>query len=55
MKRYSKAIVAVSGVLIAIGEAGRDGSLDQADVFGIILALGVAFGVYRIPNKPPAA
>lgn len=55
MKRYAKALVAASGVLVAVGEALADGAVDQGDVLQIIGAIAVAYGVYRVPNKQPAA
>ena len=54
MKRYSKALVAASGVLVALVEALSDGSIDTGDVGQIIIAAAIAFGVYRVPNAPPA-
>jgi hypothetical protein len=51
MKKYSKALVAASGVLIALGEALSDGSFDATDIAQIAGAALVAFGVYRVPNK----
>lgn len=52
MSRYAKAFVAASGVLIALGEALSNGSIDTADVGQIVGAIAVAYGVYRVPNKP---
>lgn len=52
MKKYRKAIVAASGVLIALGEATADGSLDMTDGLQILGAIALAYGVWRVPNAP---
>lgn len=51
MKKYSKALVAASGVLVALGEAGRDGSIDQGEAFTIMSAIAVAVGVWAARNE----
>lgn len=52
MKKYAKAFVAASGVLIVLGEALSDGALSGQEGLSLLVALGVAFGVYRVPNTP---
>lgn len=54
LKRYRKAIVGVSGVLIVIGESLRDGEISGGEGFNIAVAVAVAFGVYRVPNDVKA-
>lgn len=50
MNKYRKAFVAASGVLIALGEALSDGSLDMTDGMQVLGAIALAYGVYRVPN-----
>ena len=52
MRKYSKFFVAASGVLVAAGEALSDGSVDMTDGMQVLAAVAIAFGVYRVPNKP---
>lgn len=51
MQKYAKALAGLSGVLIVLGEALRDGSVSGQEGFSLLVSLGVAFGVYRVPNK----
>lgn len=51
MKKYRKALVAASGVLIAVGEAVRDGAIDQGEAFTIASAVAVAIGVWAAKNE----
>lgn len=53
MNQYRKAFVAASGVLVALGEALSDGSLDMTDGMQILGAIALAYGVYRVPNAAP--
>ena len=50
MKNYRKALVAASGVLIAVGEAARDGAISSGEAFTIVTAIGVAIGVWGVRN-----
>lgn len=51
MKKYAKLFVAVSGVLVVLGEALSDGAISGQETLSLVVALGVALGVYRVPNK----
>lgn len=51
VKKYAKFFVAASGVLIALGNALTDGSIQQGDLLDILTAAAIAFGVYRVPNR----
>jgi hypothetical protein len=51
LTKYRKALVAASGVLIVVGRAIADASISASEAADIILALGVALGVYRVPNE----
>ena len=52
MSKYRKAIVAVAGVLVVLGNVLSDGSLTLEE--GVLLATSAlaAFGVYQVPNTP---
>lgn len=52
IKRYTKFIVAIGAALGVVGLALADGSVDSAEVWQIVLAIGGALGVYAAPNKP---
>lgn len=54
MNKYRKALVAASGVLIAVGEAIRDGQIDGSEGFTIISAVAIAIGVWGVRNEPEA-
>lgn len=58
VSRYSKAIVAVIGGLVAVlgvfSEAVGDGVLSIGDVVILASALGTAFGVWRARNTEPS-
>ena len=51
MSKYRKAFVAASGVLVALGEALSDGSIDMGDSGQILAAVAIAFGVYQVKNS----
>lgn len=51
MSKYAKFFVAASGVLVVLGEALSDGSVSGQEGLSLIVAVGVALGVYRVPNK----
>ena len=51
MKKYSKAFVAASGVLLVLANVLSDGAISADDGLQVLVALGVALGVYRVPNK----
>lgn len=53
MKKYSKGLVALSGVLVVLGHALTDGQIEANEVPELLIAVGVAFGVYRVPNTRP--
>ena len=53
MKKYRKALVAASGVLIALGEALSDGAVDGQDSLQIVAAIALAVGVWGVRNAPP--
>lgn len=48
---YAKAVVAVAGVVLLIGKALVDGVLTGDEVQAVVIAAGVALGVYSAPNK----
>ena len=48
VRKYAKALVAVAGAVVVIGQAII---APHADVASIIAAVLTAFGVYRVPNK----
>jgi len=50
MNKYRKGLVAAAGVLAVLSKALTDGAVDGSEMLEIALALGVAFGVYRVPN-----
>lgn len=55
MTRYSKAIVALLGALATWGlTAAEDNIYTQVEVWGGVLALATAAGVYLWPNTPPS-
>lgn len=55
MSRYSKTIVALLGALATWGiTASEDGAYSQTELWGAVLALATAAGVYAWPNTPPA-
>ena len=52
LKRIAKAVVAVCGVLVVAGQGLLDdGSLSTDEIFAIATAVGVALGVYQVPNS----
>lgn len=55
MNRYIKTIVALIGSLATWGiAAAEDNAYSQVELWGAVLALATAAGVYALPNKPPA-
>lgn len=56
--RYNKTFVALIGVLIAVlnavAEVVGNGELTGQDHGFILVTIGIALGVYAIPNTPPA-
>lgn len=53
LQSIAKAIVALAGVLVVVGNGlADDGSLSVDEIVSIGTAVGVALGVYQIPNKP---
>jgi len=54
MKAYRKALVAASGVVLAVGEAIRDGDISGDEALTIGGALVIAVGVYFARNVPEA-
>lgn len=50
-KKYRKAIVAAAGVGVVVCKALVDGQITPDEVLGVIVAVGVAVGVYQVPNK----
>ncbi len=48
---YAKAIVAFGGVVLLLAKALSDGVLSQDDIAEVVGAIGVAYGVWRVPNK----
>lgn len=54
MTRYAKAIVALILALATWGiTAAEDGTYTQVELWGALLALATAAGVYFVPNRPP--
>ena len=54
MSKYRKAIVALAGFAAVFGVVASDGAIDGAEALQLVAALAAAYGVYRIPNAPPA-
>lgn len=55
MTRYAKTVVALLGALATWGvTASEDGAYSQPELWGALLALATAAGVYALPNRPPA-
>lgn len=61
MKQIRKAIVALVGAVIgwavlALSVAPGPGEADvtRAEWIALLIAVGTALGVYRVPNEPPA-
>lgn len=53
LKEIAKAVVAVLGVLVVVGNGlADDGHLSVDEIVAIATALGVALGVYTVPNRP---
>lgn len=50
--KYSKAIVAVGGVVAVAVQIVADGVVDANEVGLFATAVAVAAGVYRVKNKP---
>lgn len=48
---YAKAVVAVVGVVALVAKSLVDGVLTSDEIVSIGVAIGVAFGVYQVPNK----
>ncbi len=48
---YAKSVVAVLGILILIANAVVDGVFTQDELIAILTAIGVAIGVYQVPNS----
>lgn len=48
---YAKAVVAVCGVVVLAAKAVADGVVTQDEVVAVVTAVGVAVGVYQVPNK----
>lgn len=48
---YSKAVVAVGGVVVLIGKALADSHISSDELLAIGTAIAVALGVYQLPNK----
>lgn len=51
---YAKTAVAVGGIVVLVGRAALDGAISSEELNEILLACGIGFGVYRVPNKPQA-
>lgn len=52
LKSVAKAAIAVAGVVIVAAQGlVDDGSLTTDEIVAIAVAVGVAAGVYRVPNK----
>jgi hypothetical protein len=52
ISKYWKAVVASAGpVLLAAQAAVDDGHIDAAEAATILIAILVAVGVWRVPNK----
>ena len=55
MSRYAKAIVALLGALATWGiTAAEDATYTQVELWGALLAVVTAVGVYAYPNDRPA-
>lgn len=53
MKPYAKSIVALLGALATWGlTASEDGVYTQVEIWGAVLALSTAAGVWLVPNEP---
>lgn len=52
IQKIAKAVVAVVGVIIVVANGlVDDGRLTTDEIVAIGTAIGVALGVYRVPNK----
>jgi len=51
MKAYKKALVALSGVLVAAGVVLEDGSVSASEALTVVSAVFVAVGVYFAKNE----
>lgn len=55
MTRYVKTVVALLGSLATWGiTAAEDNTYSQVELWGAVLALATAAGVYALPNRPPS-
>lgn len=53
MTKYAKSIVALLGASATWGvTAAEDGSYSQVELWGLLLALATALGVYAAKNEP---
>ena len=48
---YAKAVVAVGGLVVLVAKALVDGVLTGDEMAAIGIAVAVALGVYKVPNK----
>lgn len=54
MQRYAKSIIALLGALATWGiTAAEDERYTQVELWGALLAVTTAVGVYLWPNRPP--
>ena len=54
MKRYAKALIALLGAVATWGlTAAEDDRYTQVELWGAVLAVATALGVYAWPNQPP--
>lgn len=52
MGRYAKAVIAAGAAIGVLGLALADGTISGDEVWQIVIAVGAALGVYRVPNRP---
>lgn len=51
MQKIAKAVVAVAGFLVVVGNMVVSGHYDATTIVSSATALAVALGVYHVPNK----
>lgn len=54
LRKYRKGVVALAGVLVVLGGALTDGAVTADEVTDILIAIGVACGVFAVPNSTPS-
>lgn len=53
-RTYAKALVALGGLLVMVGDGLATGHFNSSKAFDLVTALVTALAVHRVPNKPKA-